>query len=88
LGGGALGAESIIPPPCLGECFGLDGVTVSNAERLPPPRTLVEFELSDDVEEEEAVAGGIKGYGTKRCAFSRSESKATGKRIIKTFLSH
>lgn len=49
-----------------GDCFGLGwpaGVTVSKAERLPPPRTLVEFELRDEVEEDDAVAGGISGYG-------------------------
>lgn len=62
-----------------GESLGLewpDGVTVSNADKLPPPRTLVELELSEDVEDEEAVAGGIKGYGRNRCAFSLSESNA------------
>ena len=36
-------------------------MTVSKAERLPPPRTLAEVELSEEVEEDEAVAGGMSG---------------------------
>ena len=38
-------------------------MTVSKAERLPPPRTLADVELREEVEEEDAVAGGMKEYG-------------------------
>ena len=41
-------------------------MTVSKAERLPPPSTLVDVELKDEVDDEEAVAGGISGYGRNR----------------------
>ena len=74
------GSVALSTIPGRGDSFGLewpDGVTVSKADKFPPPRTLAEVELRDEEEDEDvAVAGGIKGYGKNRWDFSRSESKA------------
>ncbi len=48
----------------------------------------MELELSEDVEEEEAVAGGIKGYGRNRCALSRSDNNAATTGTFNTHVPH